>query len=148
MLPSPHKSYVASQCPWALFHETAVYCSLVWQASPSSLLAEEGLAHQPNCSLTFAFSDFVEFKGEDDVIRILTELADKALPSAERATLDVGHRISKHWTQVLHLHTAFDLHTNKIITVTINYFKTRCLVPSVISYTDPPSLPLLWWILP
>ena len=75
--------------------------------------------------LTYAFPDFVEFKGEDDVIGILTELTDESLPPAEGAALDVSHGVSKHRTQVPHLYTTFDLHQN----ITKSYIlTTECLV--------------------
>ena len=55
----------------------------------------------------------MEFKGEDDVIGILTELADKPFSPTEWAALDVSNRISEHRTQVPHFHTTLDLHTRK-----------------------------------
>lgn len=63
--------------------------------------------------LTFAFPDLMEFKGEDDVIGILTELADKPFSPTEWAALDMSNCIGEHRTQVPHFHTTLDLHTRK-----------------------------------
>lgn len=68
------------------------------------------LSRDHGALLTFAFPDFVEFKGEDDVVGILAELTDEPLSPAERAALDVSHSVGKHRTQVPHLHTTFDLY--------------------------------------
>lgn len=64
---------------------------------------------------TTAFPDFVQLERKDDVLRVLTELADESLSPTQRAVLDMSYGITKHRLQMTHLHTAFDLHVPQVM---------------------------------